>query len=155
MATRTKTKRKTITSTRALQKRQIRVEQRTQWQRKFYAENIRVTPGMPSTRIKIKQKVHEFRSQFRMGRDRLIKSSWIKSLSYDATTQTVQMYTRFGKGYEYMGVPVSIFNDWWEGKATCKTSDFGKKKQWWVGKTPSLGAFYNKKIKGKFSSRKI
>lgn len=81
---------------------------------------------------------------------RKLKSSFVDYLEYDSDTNNVHV-TLSGRKYTFMNVPPSIFNAWRKGAATCTTDDTGKKKRWWIGKTPSLGAFFNTYIKPKYS----
>ena len=65
-----------------------------------------------------------------------------------------------GNWYTYLHVKESVFARWAAGLASCITDDpiGGKKnlhrKRWIKGKTPSVGAFYNKYIKGRYTCMK-
>ena len=80
----------------------------------------------------------------------LLDSSFVQSLKYTLPAGDVDVVLN-GKKYKFFSVPEAIFNAWWQGAATCMTSDSGKVKRWWLGKTPSLGAFFNHYIKKKYS----
>lgn len=74
-----------------------------------------------------------------------IDSSWVHELRYFMEERKV--WTLFnGKKYTYFNIPQAVFTSWWEGAATCITDDTEKSKRWFVGKTPSLGAFFNSNI---------
>lgn len=102
----------------------------------------------------IHQRIQQRRAASAIQSGRLIPSSWIFGLSRDL------------QGYVYMDtpgqlyksqkiIPLDIFNDWKRGAATCITTDTGLIKRWWRGKTPSLGAYYNKNIRGKYKFDKL
>ena len=81
----------------------------------------------------------------------LMDSSFVTDLEYDDSLQRVNVKLS-GIWYTYFNVPEFVFNSWWEGLASCTTDDVGgftgrHKKMWIVGKTPSLGAFFNQHIK--------
>lgn len=79
-----------------------------------------------------------------------IRSSVVHYLDYFPETKVVQVQLG-ATWYWYEEVPEKIFNDWRMGDAHCKTNDFMRRKRWWKGKYPSLGAFYNQKIKGRYT----
>jgi hypothetical protein len=91
---------------------------------------------------KLRQKTWKIEAwtQRRLGRK--LRSSFVSKLSWNSATGTVNVLLS-GKKYSYLNVEEAIFNAWEDGGATCRTSDDGKKKLWWIGKTPSLGAFFN------------
>jgi hypothetical protein len=90
--------------------------------------------------------------------ENILDSSVIKYLDYDLERKIVHIqFIRYrhrrggsNKG-SYLGIPPQLFEDWWEGKASCRTDDTSSLKRWKKGDTPSLGAFFNQKIKGKFT----
>jgi hypothetical protein len=80
----------------------------------------------------------------------------LEAISYDARPGYVDVHVQLDdRQYTYVLVPQEVFDRWFQGKASCITDDVGKmtgkhRKKWIKGKTPSLGAFYNKYIKGKY-----
>ena len=105
----------------------------------------------------IKRSKADKRAQFRwsvkshaqklLGKD--LSSSFVESLDYNSENGDVDVVLS-GKKYKFFNVPEGILVSWTKGAATCQTSDFGKVKRWWIGKTPSLGAFFNHYIKNKY-----
>ncbi len=77
-----------------------------------------------------------------------LSSSFVTQLDYFPEEEKVQVLLS-GRPYTYKNVPELIFVAWTKGAATCSTSDSRKRKRWWIGKTPSLGAFFNDKIKNR------
>jgi len=78
-----------------------------------------------------------------------LDSSFVSELEYIQDEGKVWVLLS-GRKYTFFNVPEAIFTSWTKGAATCQTSDSGKRKKWWVGKTPSLGAFFNSYIKPKY-----
>ena len=143
---------------------------RAQWlarHRKKKPQTI-TTVGLPSRQraqtikqsklLKRKQRRWTVKStaQKLLGKD--LSSSFVSQLDYNTENGDVDVVLS-GKKYRFFNVPEAIFNSWTKGGATCQTSDSGKKKRWWLGKTPSLGAFFNTYIsspmkgKGNFGKR--
>jgi len=87
-------------------------------------------------------------------RGALMPSSVVEELIYDPDTK--KAFVQLGDNkYTYHQINESVFDRWFQGKASCITTDVGKftgsrRKRWIAGKTPSLGAFYNKYIKGQY-----
>lgn len=80
----------------------------------------------------------------------LMPSSFIEELIYFDVDHKV--HAKFGKKwYTFYNVLESIFTSWFKGQATCMTDDNQRTKRWIVGKTPSLGAFFNTYIKNKYT----
>lgn len=119
---------------------------RAQFRREY--ENVR---GRGS---KFHQHVHEHRAATAMQEGRIIPSSWIFSLFQD---EQGYVYVRMGSQNYKSNTPIPgpLFREWADGKATCKTNDTGIVKRFWIGKTPTLGGFYNKKIKGHYRFGRI
>lgn len=120
-------------------------------------EPIQITKQTPKERaIIIRQskadKRRQFRWQIKSAAQKLLRkkisSSFVHYLSYNIETGTVNCILG-KKKYSFLNIHETIFNAWRKGAASCKTSDTGKKKEWWIGKTPSLGAFFNQHIKNK------
>ena len=84
------------------------------------------------------------RSQLARGAQ--LSSSFVSELIYNYFTGTVNVLLS-GKKYSFFNVPEALFNAWKEGVATCSTDDPTGQKRWEIGKNPSLGAFFNDKIK--------
>jgi hypothetical protein len=85
-----------------------------------------------------------------------VPSSWIDELEWHIDGRVhVSMN---GSWYTYFKVKESVFLRWQAGLASCITDDpQGNKihrKRWVKDKTPSLGAFYNKYIKGRYECSK-
>ena len=99
---------------------------------------------------KRKQAVWTVKSTLQRVLRRELSSSFVQSLEYD-TEENYADFVLSGKKYRAFNVPEAIFVSWTKGAATCQTSDNGKKKKWWIGKTPSLGAFFNHYIKNKYT----
>ena len=99
----------------------------------------------------IKQSKADKRAQFFWSIKSKFKltSSFVSELDYDMNTGNVHVLLS-NEAYTFFNVPEAIFSAWTKGAATCQTSDSGKKKKWWIGKTPSLGAFFNHYIKNKY-----
>ena len=80
-------------------------------------------------------------------------SSNVHSFAYDPENQT--LFVRFqgeyprqdGPVYEYEGVPEDIFNMFQRGAIPARTNGRNRWGEWWIGKTPSLGASLNALIK--------
>jgi hypothetical protein len=103
--------------------------------------------------VKIKGKAAEAEEYLKNGL--LMPSSFIDALDYfgpaGGTGNVVAELS--GKQYTFLNVPESIFNRWWEGKASCTTDDGNgtiRHMRWVQGKTPSLGAFFNQYIKNHY-----
>ena len=79
-----------------------------------------------------------------------LSSSFVSELQYLSEENKVYVILS-NKKYTFLNVPEAIFTAWTKGASTCVTSDSGKKKRWWIGKTPSLGAFFNTHIKPKYT----
>jgi len=76
-----------------------------------------------------------------------IDSSWISELTYDIENEKV--HTIFeGRKYTFYNVPETLFNAWYAGAAATTTAD--KKRRWNLHDYPSLGAFFNQRIKNKY-----
>jgi hypothetical protein len=124
---------------------------RTQYRKRFARELVRQDEPITFGRL-ARQAIHERRSATRIQERRGLTSSFIDSLEYDELSGYAYVYMKNGSSYRYANVPRRVFMAWKAGRATCKTDDHRKwRKRWWIGKTPSLGAFYNQKIKGKYS----
>lgn len=131
----------------ANQRKNIREQYRKRFTKGLAREEVGVTFGRLT-----RQAIHERRSATRVQRGRRLQSSFIAMLEYDEISGYATVYMKNGSSYRYANVPRRIFQAWKAGRATCKTDDHRKwKKRWWIGKTPSLGAFYNQKIKGKYT----
>lgn len=87
----------------------------------------------------------------------MMGSSVVQYLDYMPDVQIVNVRlgaARFRtRNYHYLGVPLAVFNQWWEGAATCRTNDKSSLRRWHAGDTPSLGAFYNQHIRGRYELR--
>jgi len=70
------------------------------------------------------------------------KSSWIKSFSYDTLEKKLYMTTKKGKTYDWSDITKEMASMVIRGDASCITDDKLKKRRWWIGKSPSLGAAY-------------
>jgi len=100
-------------------------------------------------RLKRQQLKWSLKSHVQKILGRNLSSSFVSSLKFDIQTGNVDV-TLSGKNYRFFNVPEAIFTAWTKGAATCQTTDNGQVKQWWIGKTPSLGAFFNHYIKNKY-----
>lgn len=71
-------------------------------------------------------------------------SSNVDSIQYD--TEKKELDIRFNEGdvYRYFDVDYDIFERVWQGKASCLTSGSSPYGDWFVGKTPSVGAALHK-----------
>jgi hypothetical protein len=79
----------------------------------------------------------------------LMESSWIYGLDWDPFTKEAS--TRFGfHAYTFHRVPKSVFDRWYVGMASCTTDDDSGLMRWSKGDTPSLGAFFNQHINGRY-----
>jgi len=81
-------------------------------------------------------------------RRELMPSSFVDELIYWEDTHVVNVLLN-GRWYSVYNVPQGIFTAWFQGAATCMTDDAQRTKRWIVGKTPSLGAFFNHYIKSR------
>lgn len=92
---------------------------------------------------------------------RNMKSSWVKAFVYDNLTQRLFMTVyRSKKVYVWENIDPVIAWNCIRGNATCTTDD--RKKRWWKGKNPSLGAAYwqylagaRKGVKKQMKAKKI
>lgn len=81
----------------------------------------------------------------------MIRSSFVSDMEYYPASRVVLVRLNFTK-FTCHPIPPSMFEDWYLGKASCRTDDIRRKgrlikrKRWWAGKTPSLGAFFNQYI---------
>ena len=80
----------------------------------------------------------------------LIGSSFINYLDYEPETKVVNVRLGYRNYHTTKDVPQSVFLRWKRGEATCQTNDKSSLKRWTIGKTPSLGAFFNVYIKGRY-----
>jgi len=85
----------------------------------------------------------------------LMGSSVVQYLDYDPETKVINVRlgaSRRGTRDYHTTKPVSqsVFNRWKRGEATCRTDDKSGLKRWSEGDTPSLGAFFNVFIKGRY-----
>ena len=80
----------------------------------------------------------------------LMPSSVVHYLFYHEKQTVVQMRLN-GRNYYAKGVPKSVFIDWTQGAAACRTNDTSSLKRWTIGKSPSLGAYFDQYIKGKYT----
>jgi len=107
---------------------------------------------------KFRQILWQIRAQFQT-LSGLMKSICIFGLEYEPATEdepNSKTYVMFPTQERiYYRVPPEVIENWKIGAATCITFDPSGLKRWWLGKTPSLGAFYNSEIKGKYPSRRI
>ena len=110
----------------------------------------RVSILKESKYLKRKQRRWRLKSGIKRMMNLQLDSSFVGYMSYDNQSNNVDVLLS-GIKYRYFNVPEAIFNAWTKGAATCMTSDSGKRKQWWIGKTPSLGAFFNHYIKNKYT----
>jgi len=80
-------------------------------------------------------------------------SSWIRALEYVETSDGVgSVHAAFTKRwYTFKNVPETLFNAWYAGAAATTTSDKSKARRWSIHDFPSVGAFFNQRIKGKYS----
>ena len=84
----------------------------------------------------------------------LMDSSWIKGLDYDPMTKIATTIFRL-HSYNFHAIPKRVFDRWYLGMASCMTDDASDLKRWWVGKTPSLGAFFNQQINGRYAYERV
>lgn len=83
----------------------------------------------------------------------MIDSSWISELRYFPNEEKV--WTLFqGRKYTFRNVPEGLFNAWYAGAAATTTSDTSKERRWNIYDFPSLGAFFNQRIKKKYKGSK-
>lgn len=84
----------------------------------------------------------------------LMESSWIKGLDWDPMTKNAD--TLFGfHAYKFKKVPKTVFDRWYAGLASCTTDDDSGMQRWEMGKTPSLGAFFNQHINGRYPYERL
>jgi len=85
-----------------------------------------------------------------------LQSSNIWGTAYDPRTSKMLVRFQGGGVYEYAGIPRGIYQAFVSGSAAAKTKGKNKYGQWWVGKTPSLGAAMHEYIKrGNFPFRRL
>ena len=96
-----------------------------------------------------KQTVTKQRFEQHAGIISLMPSSVVHYLFYHEKQTVVQMRLN-GRNYYAKGVPKSVFIDWTQGAAACRTNDTSSLKRWTIGKSPSLGAYFDQHIKGKY-----
>ncbi len=85
-----------------------------------------------------------------------LQSSNIWGTAYDPRTSKMLVRFHGGGVYEYSGIPRGIYQAFVSGSASAKTKGKNKYGQWWVGKTPSLGAAMHEYIKrGNFPFRRL
>lgn len=113
-----------------------------------------------------RQKGWETEASESFGNFELIPSSFIVGLEWiDSPTdfEHVILHVRIEQSngnkiwYSYRNVPRGVVMEFWQGNASCTTDAPGgftgrKRKLWWVGKNPSLGAFFNQYIKHNYSA---
>jgi len=99
---------------------------------------------------KRKQTITKKRFEQHAGITDLMPSSFISYLFYHEKQTVVQMRLN-GRNYYAKGVPKNVFIDWSRGAASCRTNDTSSLKRWTIGKTPSLGAYFDQNIKGKYT----
>ena len=73
-----------------------------------------------------------------------LPSSFVDVLEYDRMTSQVRVILG-GRPYIFHDVPAHVFERFFAGEAVCRTAD--RHWRWWIGKYPSLGAFFNAHIK--------
>ena len=81
-----------------------------------------------------------------------IDSSNVNRVLYN--DETFELVLRFNDGsyYTYSGVEFSTFVDIFEGNGVCRTEGSNKWGEWYVGKSPSVGAaVYEKLVEGGYS----
>jgi hypothetical protein len=81
-----------------------------------------------------------------VGRIELIKSSFIDEINYSAATMSLDVVIG-ASTFTYHNIPYSRVLRFMQGRATCISNDPTRRRRWWRGKTPSIGAFYNQFIK--------
>lgn len=85
-----------------------------------------------------------------------LMSSTVYGSQYDPNTGSLKVRFNNGGIYEYGGVPPQVFDAFQKGAATAKTEGENEWGEWWVGKTPSLGASLNQYLKaGNFPYKKL
>jgi hypothetical protein len=85
-----------------------------------------------------------------------LASSNIWGTKYDQRTGKMRVRFQGGSEYEYDGVPPGIYRAFSQGNASAKTNGKNRYGQWWINKSPSLGAAMNQYIKaGGYSYRKL
>jgi hypothetical protein len=88
-----------------------------------------------------------------------IDSSFVNSLVFDPINgegEPGEVYVHLGDTlYTFHQVPSLLFENWWEGKASCHTDDETGRMRWWPTKTPSLGAFFNQHIRNHYNYSRV
>lgn len=85
-----------------------------------------------------------------------LMSSNVYGYRYDPRSQTLLVRFNSGSIYRYQGVPRGIYNVFASGAVPAKTTGSNRYGQWWVGKTPSLGAsFYEMIRSGPYPYEKV
>lgn len=69
-----------------------------------------------------------------------VKSSNVKNWEYDTEQNILTIEFNDGSKYLYEFIDYQEFLDVVEGNAVCKTSGKNKFGEWFIGKTPSVGA---------------
>lgn len=101
-------------------------------------EGMSPTTGAPAEKLKL---------------ERPFPSSNVHSFGYDPKNQ--KLYVKFqgtypqqnGSVYSYQGVPKQVFDAFRKGSVPAKTKGHNAWGEWWVGKSPSLGAALSALIK--------
>ena len=84
-----------------------------------------------------------------------VKSSNVSRILYDEETMTLVLRFRDGSYYTYFDVDNSVFIDIVDGYGVCVSSGENKWGEWFVGKSPSVGAaVYELLVQGGYSYRK-
>ena len=150
MVTRKKTR-----SELALEKAQKELAERLQEEEPLEFEDKKLQKKYPSVFVRVKRKKPRRQGKRQLttidqhaGIRGLLKSSWISYLFYNDNGHVNARFN--GVNYTVFDVPFSVYQRWRDGDAKCKTWDTSRLKRWRPGKSPSLGAFYDQNIKGKY-----
>lgn len=67
-------------------------------------------------------------------------SSNVDKIMYNDETEEMVIKFNDGSYYTYFGVDFNLFRNIFEGNGVCRTEGSNQWGEWWVGKSPSVGA---------------
>ena len=79
-------------------------------------------------------------------------SSNVNKIKYNDETKELVLEFNSGDIYTYFDIDFDIFKDIFQGNGICRTDGFNEYGEWWVGKSPSVGAaVYSILVEGGYS----
>lgn len=142
----------------------VRSQSRTYLERKQKAERHRKTKIININNLSLVEKIKLFRQTKaakrkqwkraitgakRIAQGKHLDSSWITELQWFPDGRAWALFEE--RKYTFFNIPEALFNAWFAGAAATTTSDPTGARRWTIYDFPSLGAFFNQRIKPKFS----